>query len=41
MREATGHIQKQTQKITADFSVGTLKARRAWNDVFHILEGNN
>jgi hypothetical protein len=28
-------------KITADFSTETLKARRAWNEVFQVLNENN
>jgi hypothetical protein len=28
-------------KITADFSTETLKARRAWNEVFLALSENN
>jgi hypothetical protein len=28
-------------KITADFSAGTLKARRAWGEVFWALNENN
>jgi hypothetical protein len=28
-------------KITADFSMETLKARRAWNEVFRALNENN
>jgi hypothetical protein len=28
-------------KITADFSKETLKARRAWNEVFQALNENN
>jgi hypothetical protein len=28
-------------KITADFSTETLKARRAWNEVFQTLNENN
>jgi hypothetical protein len=28
-------------KITADFSTETLKARRAWNEVFRALNENN
>jgi hypothetical protein len=28
-------------KITADFSMETLKARRAWNEVFWALNENN
>jgi hypothetical protein len=28
-------------KITADFSTETLKARRAWNEVFRALSENN
>jgi hypothetical protein len=28
-------------KTTADFSTETLKARRAWNEVFQALNGNN
>jgi hypothetical protein len=28
-------------KITADFSVETFKARRAWNQVFWALNENN
>jgi hypothetical protein len=28
-------------KITADFSTETLKARRAWGDVFGALNENN
>jgi hypothetical protein len=28
-------------KITADFSTGTLKARRAWGKVFQALNENN
>jgi hypothetical protein len=28
-------------KITADFSMETLKARRAWSEVFQVLNENN
>jgi hypothetical protein len=28
-------------KITVDFSMETLKARRAWNEVFRALNENN
>jgi hypothetical protein len=28
-------------KITADFPMGTLKARRAWNEVFQALNENS
>jgi hypothetical protein len=28
-------------KITADFSMETLKARRAWNEVFQALNEND
>jgi hypothetical protein len=28
-------------KITADFSKETLKARRAWSEVFWVLDENN
>jgi hypothetical protein len=28
-------------KITADFSTETLKARRAWSEVFQALNENN
>jgi hypothetical protein len=28
-------------KITADFSAETLKARKAWNEVFQALNENN
>jgi hypothetical protein len=28
-------------KITADFSTGTLKARRAWGEIFQALNENN
>jgi hypothetical protein len=28
-------------KITADFSTETLKARRAWGEIFWALNGNN
>jgi hypothetical protein len=28
-------------KITAGFSTETLKARRAWNEIFHTLNENN
>jgi hypothetical protein len=28
-------------KITADFSMETLKARRAWSEVFQALNKNN
>jgi hypothetical protein len=28
-------------KITADFSMETLKAKRAWNEVFQALNANN
>jgi hypothetical protein len=28
-------------KITADFSMETLKAKRAWSEVFWTLNGNN
>jgi hypothetical protein len=28
-------------KITADFSTGNLKARRAWSEVFQALNENN
>jgi hypothetical protein len=28
-------------KITADFSIETLKARRAWSEVFQALNENN
>jgi hypothetical protein len=28
-------------KITADFSTETLKARRAWSEVFWVLDENN
>jgi hypothetical protein len=28
-------------KITADFLIDTLKARRAWNEVFEALNENN
>jgi hypothetical protein len=28
-------------KITADFSTETLKARRAWSEVFRALNENN
>jgi hypothetical protein len=28
-------------KITADFSIETLKARRAWSEVFQLLNENN
>jgi hypothetical protein len=27
-------------KITADFSTGTLKAKRPWNEVFQALKEN-
>jgi hypothetical protein len=28
-------------RITADFSIGTLKARKAWGDVFQALKESN
>jgi hypothetical protein len=28
-------------KITADFSMGALKSRRAWSEVFQVLNENN
>jgi hypothetical protein len=31
----------KTIKITADFSMETLKARRAWSEVFQALNENN
>jgi hypothetical protein len=42
MREKTNKIQRYIhKKITADFSTGTLKARRAWSEVFQALNENN
>jgi hypothetical protein len=40
-REKTNNIQGKPIKITADFSTETLKARRAWNEVFWELNENN
>jgi hypothetical protein len=31
----------KTIKITADFSMETFKAKRAWNEVFQALKENN
>jgi hypothetical protein len=31
----------KTIKITADFSTETLKARRAWGEIFHTLNESN
>jgi hypothetical protein len=33
--------KSKLQKITADFSTETLKARRAWSEVFQALNENN
>jgi hypothetical protein len=33
--------KSKTNKITADFSTETLKARRAWGEVFWALNENN
>jgi hypothetical protein len=27
--------------VTTDFSIGTLKAKRTWNDIFQALKENN
>jgi hypothetical protein len=35
------YIQRKTHQITADFSTETLKARRAWSEVFWTLNENN
>jgi hypothetical protein len=40
VREKTAHKGKPI-KITADFSTETLKAGRAWSEVFQVLNGNN
>jgi hypothetical protein len=37
----TNTIQRQTINITAHFSTETLKARRAWGEVFQALDENN
>jgi hypothetical protein len=34
----TGHIERQTLRITADFSTQTLYARRSWKDMFQALK---
>jgi hypothetical protein len=31
----------KSTKITADFSMETLKARREWSEVFQVLKENN
>jgi hypothetical protein len=42
VREKKEIIYKgKTIKITADFSTETLKARRAWSEVFQELNKNN
>jgi hypothetical protein len=33
--------KSKTIKITADFSTETLKAKRAWGEVFQALNENN
>jgi hypothetical protein len=33
--------QGKPTKITADFSSGTLKARRAWSELFRVQNENN
>jgi hypothetical protein len=33
--------QRQTHRMTTDFSTETLKARRAWNNVIQTLKENN
>ena len=33
---------KQTPiKLSADFSIETLQARREWHDIFKVMKGNN
>jgi hypothetical protein len=42
VREKTQITYKgKPTKITADFSTETLKARRAWSEVFQALNENN
>jgi hypothetical protein len=40
-KETPCHLKGKLTRITADFSIETLKSRRAWNDVFQILKENN
>jgi hypothetical protein len=33
--------KSKTIRVTADFSTETLKAKRAWKDIFQVLKENN
>jgi hypothetical protein len=41
VRKKKKTYKSKSIKITADFSTETLKARRAWNEVFGALNENN
>lgn len=36
--KTTSHIEGKYIRLTADFSVETLKARRAWSNAFQVLK---
>jgi hypothetical protein len=41
VREEKKMCKGKPIKITADFSMGTLKSRRVWGEIFQALNENN
>ena len=37
----TNNIQQNSIRLTADFSIETLQARREWQDIFKVMKGKN
>ena len=37
----TNYIQGNTHRLSADFLIETLQARREWHDIFKVIKGKN
>ena len=37
----TNNIQRNSHRLTADFSAEILQARREWHDIFKVMKGKN
>ena len=41
LKAAKGELQRSSRKTLADFSKGTLQARRGWKEVFQVMKGKD
>ena len=39
--KTTNNTQGDSHRITADLSIGTLQARRGWQDILRVMKKNN